>query len=129
MAMIQNEVSIHDMTNKYGSHSQQIKDLITQVESAQQYRISNKQKNLAENSNCNRILQWECAHIRCQFFHKSYTDLELQSACIARILLIYTHPVIFKEYGDPKSSLTIALRTIYPLLQSKNLKTCNIEFS
>ena len=36
------------------------------------------------------------------------------------IILKYTRPVIFKEYGFRKSSLTRALRNIYPLLQSKD---------
>ena len=33
----------------------------------------------------------------------------------------YTYPIIYKEYGVPKSSLTRALREIYPLTQSRNL--------
>ena len=38
-----------------------------------------------------------------------------------RILLKYNYPVSLKEYGVPKSSLTIYLRKIYLLPQSRNL--------
>ena len=96
MVVIQDEVSIQVIPNKYGSQSRHIKDLITQFESAQQDTISNKQKNLAENRNQHQILRWESAHIHCQLGHLSYNDWELQSACSARIILKYSYPVIFK---------------------------------
>ena len=51
MAIIQDEVSIRAVTNKYGSHSRQIKYIITQFEYSQQYRIYNKHKKLVENIN------------------------------------------------------------------------------
>ena len=121
MSVIQNEVSIRSVPNKYDSQSRQIKDLVTQFESAQQDRISDKQKNLVENSNQNHIFLWSSAHIPCFLDHKSYTEWELQSACITRILLKYTYPVIFREYGVPKSSLTRDLRKIYPPLQINNI--------
>ena len=55
MAVVEDKLSIHAVTNKYGSQARQIKDLITQFESAQQYGISNKQKELAENINLQHI--------------------------------------------------------------------------
>ena len=121
MAVIQDEVSIRIMPNKYGFQSRLIKDLITNFESAQQDRIFNNQKNLAENSNHHHILQWECVHLHFQIGHHPYTEWDLQSAYIARILLKNIHPVIFQEYGVPKSSLNRDLRKIYPLLQSRNI--------
>ena len=51
MAIIQDEVSILTMPNKYGYHYRMIKELITHFESAQQYRTPNNQKKLVENSN------------------------------------------------------------------------------
>ena len=42
MAVIQDEVSIRTIPNKYGSHYQHIKDLVYKFESTQQDRISNK---------------------------------------------------------------------------------------
>ena len=51
MDVIQNEVSICAVSNKYGFQSRQIKGLIALFESAQKDRISNKQKKLVENSN------------------------------------------------------------------------------
>ena len=53
MDIIQDEVSIHTMTNRYGYQYQLINDLINHFESAQPYRISNNQKNLVEKSNHN----------------------------------------------------------------------------
>ena len=47
MDFIQDDVSIHTVTNKYGSQSRLIKNPITHFEPAQQDRISNEQKKLA----------------------------------------------------------------------------------
>ena len=55
MAVIQDEVSIYTFSKRYGSQYRLIKGLITHLESAQQVRISNNQKNLVENSNHNNI--------------------------------------------------------------------------
>ena len=41
MDMIQDEVYIHTMTNRYGYQYQLVKELINHFESTQQYRISN----------------------------------------------------------------------------------------
>ena len=76
---------------------------------------------MVENSNQHHISWCVCAHIRFQIEYQLYTELEFQSACIARILLKTVHPVILQEYGVPKSSLTRVIRKIYPLLQSRNL--------
>ena len=46
MAAIQDQVSIVSASFKVGVHSQNIKDLISNFESAQQDRVFNKQKNL-----------------------------------------------------------------------------------
>ena len=54
-----------------------------------------KQNNLAENSNQHQIFWWESDNLHFFIGHHSYTDWELPSACIARILLKYTYPVIF----------------------------------
>ena len=51
MADIHDEVCICAVPNKYVSCSGQIKDLVTQFESAQQDGISNKQEKLVENRN------------------------------------------------------------------------------
>ena len=110
MAVVQYEVSISVVPKKYGSQSRQIKDPTTQFETAQQDRISNKQKNMAENRNWHKIFLMVCAHIHFQLGHQSNTECEIQSACISRILLKTTYLVIFQEYGVPKSSLTRALR-------------------
>ena len=74
MAIIQDEVCIRTLPKKYGSQSRHIKDLISKFESAQKYKISNKQNNMVENSNQNHIFQWEFAHIHCNLFHQSYTE-------------------------------------------------------
>ena len=42
MADVKDEVSIRAAPKKYGPQSRQIKDIITQFESAQQDRIANK---------------------------------------------------------------------------------------
>ena len=55
MYVIQYEVSIRTLPKKYGSQSQLIKGLTTHLESAQQVRISNNQKNMVENSNQHQI--------------------------------------------------------------------------
>ena len=70
MAVIQYEVSIHAVPKKYGSQSRHIKDLISNFESAQQDRISNKQKKLVENSNQHQISLWECSHLHCTLGHQ-----------------------------------------------------------
>ena len=77
MAVIQDEISIRAMPNKYGSHYRQIKDLIYKFESAQQDRISNKQKNLVENSNQHHISRQACAHLHCELGHQPYTEWEM----------------------------------------------------
>ena len=46
MAIIQDEVFVHAMPNKYVSQSWQIKYLISKFESTQQDRISNKQNKM-----------------------------------------------------------------------------------
>ena len=120
MAVIQYEVSIRNVPNKYGSQSRLIKDLITHFESAQQDRISNNQKKMVGDSNQHQMFWWVCANICFQILHQSYTEWELQSTCIARTLSETTHPVIFQEYGVPKSSLNRDLQKIYPVLQSMN---------
>ena len=56
MDVIQDEVSIRAVPNKFGFQSQKIKDLISRFESAQQDMISNKHKNMEENSNQYQIL-------------------------------------------------------------------------
>ena len=94
MSAVQYEVSIRAVPKKYGSQSRLIKDLITQFESAQQDKISNNQKKLVEKSNQHNISRWACYHLLFQLGHQSYTEWELQSACIARILLKTIHPVI-----------------------------------
>ena len=105
MDVIQNEVFIFAVPNKYGSQALQIKEIITQFKYALHDRISNKQKNLVDNINQHQIFQWESAHLQCFIGQQSYTEWELQSACKSRILLKYIYPVIFKEYEVPKSSL------------------------
>ena len=121
MNIIQDEVYIHTMTNRYGYQYQLINDLINHFESAQQYRISNNQKNLVEKSNHHQISRWACAHLRVKIGHQSYAKWELQYECISRILLKTIHPVIFQEHGFPKSYLNRYLQNIYPLYQSRNL--------
>ena len=121
MTVIQDEVSIRAVPNKYGSQYQQIKDLISKFEFPQQYRISNKQKKLVENSNHNHISWWTCAHLHYELGHHSYTEWEMKSTCCTRILLKYTHLAIFNKYGVLKLSLTRTLLKIYPLLQGRNL--------
>ena len=111
MSVIQDEVSIFTIPNKYGSQSWLIKYLITHFESAEQDGISNNHKNLVKNINQHHILQWECYHIRVKIGHQSYTKWELQSACISMILLKTTHQVIFREYGVLKSWSTEDLST------------------
>ena len=55
MAVIQYEVSIHAVPNKYGPQSGQIKDLISMFESNQQDRLL-------------------CARLHCEIGHQSYTE-------------------------------------------------------
>ena len=57
MAVVQDEVSICAVPNKYGSQYQLIKDLIPHFKSTQQDRISNNQKKLVENRNQHHIFQ------------------------------------------------------------------------
>ena len=71
MAVIQYEVSIRIMPNKYGYQSRLIKDIITHFESAQQDGIYNNQKNLAENRNKCQILRWVWDHLIFQIGHQS----------------------------------------------------------
>ena len=97
MSVIQDEVSIRAVPNKYGTQSWLIKDLIAHFESALQDKISNNQKKLVENSNHNQIFQRACANIRFQMLHQSYTEWELPYACIARILLKTAHQVISRN--------------------------------
>ena len=97
MDVIQNELSTPYVTNKYGSQYRYIKDLIINFEYTQQYRISNKQKKLVESNNKHHISRWACAHLHCQLGQQSYTDWEIQYACIARIILKYTYPVILRN--------------------------------
>ena len=51
MTAIQYEFSIRTVSKIYVSQYQLIKDLVTHLESIQQVRISNNQKNLEENIN------------------------------------------------------------------------------
>ena len=71
MVFILDEASIQIATNKYGSQYQLIKDLITNFESAQQYRISNNQNKLGENSNQHQISRWGFSHLHFQIGHQS----------------------------------------------------------
>ena len=121
MSVVQDDVSICAMPNKYAPQSQLIKDLINHFEPAQKDRIQNNQKNMAEERNQHQILLWACAHLHYFIGRQSYTERELQYVCISMILLKTTYPVIFQEYGVPKSSLNRYLSKIYPLLQSRNL--------
>ena len=121
MTVVQDEVSIHTMPKKYGSQSRLIKDLVTQFESSQQDRIYNNQKNLVEKTNHHHISWLACAHLHIQIGHQSYTEWELQSACISRVIKKTIHPFFPQEYWFLKSSLTRSLRNIYPIIQNSTL--------
>ena len=87
MAVIQDEVSIREVLNIYGSQYRQFRDLITQFESSQKYRITNKQNKLVENINQHHISRWESDNLHCFLGQNSYTDWEPHSACSASIVL------------------------------------------
>ena len=87
MGFIQYEVSIHSACRIFYFYLQLNKNLISNFESARQYKVSKKQKKLIEKSNQHNTSLRDCDLIRCKLEHQSYTDREMKYACCARIIL------------------------------------------
>ena len=69
---------------------QNIKDLVSKLESTQQEKVSKNQNNMIGNCNHHQISQRASDILFFSLDHRSYTDWEMKHACCARILFNFS---------------------------------------